>query len=39
MEVVDIISEIDISVSTAYLSKKYAYVKPTILKSKQSFMF
>ena len=38
MEVVDIISEIDISVSTAYLSKKYAYVKPTILESKQSFI-
>lgn len=38
MEVVDIISEIDISVSTAYLSKKYAYVKPIIIKSKQSFI-
>ena len=38
MEVVDIISEIDISVSTAYLSKKYAYVKPKILESKQSFI-
>ena len=38
MEVVDIISEIDISVSTAYLSKKYAYMKPKIMESKQSYI-
>lgn len=38
MEIVDIVSEIDISVSTAYLSKKYAYTKPKIIKSKQSYI-
>ena len=38
MEVVYIISEIDISVSTAYLSKKYAYMKPKIMESKQSYI-
>ena len=38
MEIVDIVSEIDISVSTAYLSKKYSYTKPEIVESKQSYI-
>ena len=39
MEIINIISEIDISVNISYLSKKYSYIKPIInKKSKDSFI-